>query len=223
MPVFAVELLFSYTSSRARGRRPRRNFRPQSVIAASFTLYQRSPTQSLALSNRSPSHSPTHMPLSWRRGRRHQGRRRARTNRRRRAAARATAEAVAAARESATVVGRQCRRSVSRPVNTSLHPRLGGRTAITTICARARIGRSVLAQILKGLVRSCATCLSFLPSMYEASVTRQSGRALCSCPAGAVLKGKMYSSSFLGAFSRFPPDGKRRKFDRPLKRKESPD
>ena len=72
-------------------------------------------------------------------------------------------------------------------------------------------------------VRSCATCLSFLPSMYEASVTRQSGRALCSCPAGAVLKRKMYSSSFLGAFSRFPPDGKRRKFDRPLKRKESPD
>ena len=148
MPVFAVELLFSYTSSRARGRRPRRNFRPQSVIAASFTLYQRSPTQSLALSNRSPSHSPTHIPLSWRGGRRHQGWRRARTNRRRRAAARATAEAVAAARESATVVGRQCRRSVSRPVNTSLHPRLGGRTAITTICARARIGRSVLAQIL---------------------------------------------------------------------------
>jgi hypothetical protein len=43
------------------------------------------------------------------------------------------------------------------------------------------------------------------PSTYEASVTRQSGSALCSCPTGFCPKRNMYSSSLRGALRFLPP------------------
>ena len=47
--------------------------------------------------------------------------------------------------------------------------------------------------------------LRLRPSTKDASVTRQSGSALCSCPIGSRLKRNLYSSSLRGALSALLP------------------
>ena len=56
--------------------------------------------------------------------------------------------------------------------------------------------------------RQCAVDhhhLRLRPSTKEASVTRQSGSALCNCPVGLHLKRNVYSSSLRGALSALFP------------------